>query len=203
MHHLNRESYAKIAPEWSKARSGFFGHEQEYLDRLLETTSIGDAVLDLGCGTGRPMAEYVVSRGRRVIGIDQSEPMLDLAKASFPAEKWILGRMEDYTLEDIYGAAMVWDSLFHIPRAEHEPILRRVVCSLPVGGRLMLTIGGSAHPPFTDFMFGERFFYDSNTPAETERMLQALGCRIVLGQFMNLPEGGREKGRYAYVVEKR
>jgi hypothetical protein len=67
----------------------------------------------------------------------------------------------------------------------------------------MLTVGGSAHPPFTDSMFGERFFYDSNTPAEAERMLETLGCRIVLGEFMNLPDGEKNKGRYAFVAEKR
>jgi cyclopropane fatty-acyl-phospholipid synthase-like methyltransferase len=187
----------------STPTTSFYGREREYLDLLLEKTSGGDAVLDLSCGSGCPMAEYVVSRGRRVIGIDQAESLLDMARSNLASERWILGRMEDYELEDVYGAAIVWDSLFHVARAEHESILRRVVRALPAGGRLMLTVGGSAHPPFTDCMFGERFFYDSHSPAETERVLHALDCRIVLGEFMNRPDGGREKGRYAYVVEKR
>jgi SAM-dependent methyltransferase len=203
MDDLNRDSYNKIAPQWSTARSSFCGREREYLDGLLAKTASGDAVLDLGCGTGRPMAEYVVSRGLHVIGVDQCKSLLELAQAHLPTEKWILDRMQDYEPEDAYAAAIIWDSLFHIPRAEHEPILRRVVRGLPIGGRLMLTVGGSAHPPFTDSMFGERFFYDSNTPAETERMLEALGCRIVLGEFMNLPDGENNKGRYAFVAEKR
>jgi hypothetical protein len=138
-----------------------------------------------------------------VIGVDQCKSLLELAKAHLPTEKWILDRMQGYEPEDAYAAAIIWDSLFHIPRAEHEPILRRVVRGLPIGGRLMLTVGGSAHPPFTDSMFGERFFYDSNTPAETECMLETLGCRIVLGELMNLPDGENNKGRYAFVAEKR
>jgi cyclopropane fatty-acyl-phospholipid synthase-like methyltransferase len=158
----------------STPTTSFYGREREYLDLLLEKTSGGDAVLDLSCGSGCPMAEYVVSRGRRVIGIDQAESLLDMARSNLASERWILGRMEDYELEDVYGAAIVWDSLFHVARAEHESILRRVVRALPAGGRLMLTVGGSAHPPFTNRMFGERFFYDSHPPAETEQVLEAL-----------------------------
>lgn len=66
----------------------------------------------------------------------------------------------------------------------------------------MLTVGGSAHPAFTDTMFGQAFFYDSNTPDESGQILARLGCRIVIGEFMNLPDGGRDKGRYAIVAEK-
>lgn len=53
----------------------------------------------------------------------------------------------------------------------------------------MLTVGGSAHPEFTDFMYGEEFYYDSNTPQETETFLQRLSCRMVIGEYMNLPDG--------------
>lgn len=66
----------------------------------------------------------------------------------------------------------------------------------------MLTVGGSARPEFTDFMYGEEFYYDSNTPQETETFLQRLSCRMVIGEYMNLPDGGRDKGRYAIVAEK-
>ena len=69
---LNRTSYDRIAPQWGSARAAFFGREQAYLDVLLESVPEGATVLDLGCGTGRPMAEYVVSKGRRILGVDQS-----------------------------------------------------------------------------------------------------------------------------------
>jgi trans-aconitate methyltransferase len=199
---MNRDSYNKIAPEWSKARTGFFGREREYLDLVLDATSEGATILDLGCGSGRPMAEYVVSRNRRVIGVDQSEVLLDLARTRLPAEHWILAPIESHEVTSGYQGAIIWDSLFHIPRAEHAAILGKVISGLPAGGRLMVTVGGSAHPPFTDVMFGQSFYYDSNTPAESEGILAGLGCRLVLAEFMNMPDGGGDKGRYAIVAEK-
>ncbi len=199
---MNRDSYNQIAPDWAAARTTFFGHERHYLDVLVSGLPSESVVLDLGCGTGRPMAAYVISRGYRVIGIDQSENLLNRAKAAFPGEQWIHTSIEAYTFLHRYSSAVIWDSLFHIERECHEPILRRVVEGLPVGGRLMLTVGGSDHPSFTDFMFGHEFFYDSNAPEETERILTHLGCQIVLGEFMNQPTTARDKGRYAFVAEK-
>lgn len=199
---MNRDSYNRIASEWADARCRFVGREREYLDILLSGLPQGSAVLDLGCGSGRPMAEYVIARGYRVIGVDQAENLLALARDAFPRAQWICSSIEAYGFEQRYSSALLWDSLFHIERARHAPILSRVVEGLPHGGRFMLTVGGSEHPPFTDVMFGETFFYDSNPPEESERILQALGCRIVLGEFMSRPTGGRDKGRYALVAEK-
>jgi SAM-dependent methyltransferase len=199
---MNRDSYNKIAQTWSSARNGFFGRERAYLDALLENAPASSTFLDLGCGTGRPMAEYLIAQGHHVLGVEQSEAMLAIARENFPDQTWVLAPMETYEPPLGYRGALLWDSLFHVQRAEHEPILRKVVNGLAQDGRIMLTVGGSAHPAFTDSMYGQEFFYDSNTPEETEQILLRLGCRLVIGEFMNVPDGGRDKGRYAIVAEK-
>jgi SAM-dependent methyltransferase len=199
---MNRDSYNHIAAQWSRARTGFYGREEAYLDTVLAACPTGGLVLDLGCGTGRPMAEAIVASGRRVLGVDQAEAMLAIARRRLPTEQWVLAAMETFEPPTGYRGALLWDSLFHLPRGEHEPILRRVLRGLPRGGRLMLTVGGSAHPAFTDTMFGQPFFYDSHTPEETEAILDRLGCRVLIAELMNLPDGGRDKGRCAIVAER-
>lgn len=199
---MNRDSYNKIAHLWGAARSKFFGREREYIDALLLNVPAGSTILDLGCGTGCPMADYITSLGHHILGVDQSEEMLAIARQNLPNEKWVLSSMEAYEPQTGYQGALLWDSLFHLPRKKHEPIIRKVVRELPSRGRLMLTVGGSAHPAFTDFMYGQEFYYDSNTPEETERLLSNLGCSLVIAEYMNLPDGGRNKGRYAIVAEK-
>lgn len=199
---MNRESYNLIAPQWDAARNAFFGRERVYLDAMLATAPAGSTILDMGCGTGRPMAEHIVAQGLRVLGVDQSEALLDIARSKLPGERWVLSTMEAFEPDQACHGALLWDSLFHVLRTDHEPILRKVVNALVPGTRLMLTVGGSVHPAFTDTMFGQTFSYDSNTPEESEQILARLGCRIVIGEFMNLPDGGRDKGRYAIVAEK-
>jgi hypothetical protein len=51
-------------------------------------------------------------------------------------------------------------------------------------------------------MFGQEFYYDSNSPEETEQFLRQLGCSLIVNEYVNLPDGGRDKGRYAIVAEK-
>ncbi len=177
---MNSDSYNKIAQEWNAARSAFFGRESGYIDAVLSAAPVGPTILDMGCGTGRPMSEYIVSQGRRVLGIDQSEAMLAIARQRLPSEQWVLSSMELYVPGEGYRGALLWDSLFHVRRTEHEPIVRKVVCGLPSGGRFMLTVGGSDHPAFTDFMYGQEFYYDSNTPEETKQFLRQLACRLVI-----------------------
>lgn len=205
---MNRAAYDAIAPRWDEARRSFYGREQFYLDTLLAGLPPGATVLDAGCGTGRPMAEYVIARGFRVVGYDQSEVMLALARQRFPGQTWICAPLEDCGFDvggaaggARYAAAICWDALFHIERSQHEAILRRIRDRLHPGGRLMLTCGGSEHPAFTDTMFGETFFYDSHTPERTLALLDGLGFRPLIAEFMNEPTGGRDKGRYAIVAQ--
>lgn len=162
----------------------------------------GSTIIDAGCGTGRPMAEYATARGYRLIGIDQSEALLAKARERFPAQQWIHAALEDYPFGERVAGVILWDALFHIPRERHAMILRRIAACLGPGGRLMLTIGGSEQPSFTDSMFGREFFYDSFAPPTVLAMLDEVNFVVLIGEYMNLPTGGRDKGRYAIVARK-
>lgn len=99
-----------------------------------------------------------------------------------------------------YTAAVCRDAVFHIELHHHETTLNCIRDRLLPGGRLMLPCSGSAHPPFTDTMFGETFFRDSHTPERTLAMLAGLGFRLLIAEFMNHARDRRDKGRYAIVA---
>ena len=161
---MNRQSYDAIAAKWEVVRVRLSDAELRLLALLCSSAAPGSSILDLGCGTGRPIAEHLVANGFRVTGIDQSHHMLAVAQRLLPGETWRLGTIEDYEPQERFAAAIAWDSLFHIPRAAHETIFHRVRAALPVGGRFVLTVGGSEHPAFTDWMLGRQFSYDSHPP---------------------------------------
>lgn len=197
---LNRASYNRIAAAWDQARQRLYGREPAYVDALVEDLPAGAAILDLGCGTGRPIAQALLARGFAVTGVDQAESLLERARARFPEAQWIESPIEAFDFPRRYAAVVCWDTLFHIPRERHAGILARIAAGLVPGGRVMLTVGGSAHPAFTDTMFGETFFYDSLTPEETRARLDALGFEPLIAGFMDPPTGRRDKGRYAIVA---
>ena len=199
---LNRDAYDRVAGQWSAARSGFFKQEEGYLDALLCGLPPASLILDAGCGSGHPMAGAVLARGHRVLGVDQSTALLALARQRFPAGRFELCALTDYGFEETVGGIICWDTLFHLPRAAHEPLLARMAGCLAPGGRLMLTSGGSEHPAFTDSMFGQVFFYDSHAPEGLRALLRALGLRVMREELLNAPTGGRDKGRIAVLAQR-
>lgn len=201
-HALNRAGYDAIADDWATARTALRGCEPACLEALLAGLPPGAAILDLGCGNGAPIGAAVLARGHRLTGVDQSAAQLARARAGRPDATWVQAPIESFADAGPWAGIICWDALFHLERRWHAELLARWAAWLAPGGRLMLTVGGSDHPPFTDTMFGHRFFYDSLPPAAVEALLRSLGLRLLLAEFTDRPDGGRDKGRYALVAER-
>ena len=78
----------------------------EYVIALLKDEKIEDGlVLDLGCGTGK-MTRFLAAAGYDMIGIDNSEEMLEIAREY----QYGPGNEADYTEEMVEDAAEVEDS---------------------------------------------------------------------------------------------
>ncbi len=197
---MNKKSYNAIAQEWDAARTKLHGRERALFDTFLTGLETPSHILDLGCGTGRPIAEYLLNQGHTLTGVDQAENLLDIARKRYPQARWIESTIEDFDNSERYAGIVCWDALFHIERGLHESLLGKMARLLQPRGRLALTVGGSAHPAFTDTMFGQPFFYDSYPPEEFEALLKQQGFTLVAAEFLNLPTSGRDKGRYAIIA---
>jgi cyclopropane fatty-acyl-phospholipid synthase-like methyltransferase len=197
---MNRTAYDSIVSDWDAARTELSAHERRLIDLVLEPAEPSSRVLDLGCGTGRPIGEYVLKRGFSLTGIDQSPQMLEVARQRLPEGQWVESALEEFAPVGRYDAAIAWDSMFHIPRMHHMGIFRQIRGVLPLGCRFGLTVAGSEHPPFTDTMFGQRFFYDSHAPDRAIALLGEAGFVVTHSEFLNQPTSGRDKGRFAIVA---
>lgn len=173
--------------------------EKKYLDLALAGVPIGAAILDLGCGTGRPIAEELIRRGYDVTGVDGSAQMLAIARRNLPSAQLIHARMEEVELANTFSAAIVWDSLFHVHRDHHPAIYAKLARWLQPGGRLLLSSGGSEDAGFTSEMFGETFFYSSWTPLKVVELLEAAGFVVEVCE-VDQPES---RGHVAIVARRK
>jgi len=177
--------YDYIAEQW---HSNFRGQSHVnrllgYVDKILEGLPSGAKVLDLGCGTGNPIAKYIMQKGFLVVGVDQSKRMLEIAKREVPGAEFIHADMVEIRLAEKFAAAVAWDSVFHLERKHHSAIYRKLANSLKVGARLLLSVGGSdaeditrddkGAEGFTSEMFGHTFFYSGYEPSVARKLLEA------------------------------
>jgi cyclopropane fatty-acyl-phospholipid synthase-like methyltransferase len=77
-----------------------------------------------------------------------------------------------------YDLIVAWDSVFHVPRVDHAALFVRFASWLRPGGRLLLSLGGTAWEG-TSEMLGETFFYSGLDPDESLRLLEEAGFAIV------------------------
>ncbi|WP_156308566.1 class I SAM-dependent methyltransferase [Sphingobacterium endophyticum] len=115
--------------------------ELKYLQELLSHLPERSEILDLGCGTGKPIMEYFLSQNCRVTGVDASWKMLEIAKSNFPNNEFYLMDMRDLNIERKFDAIIAWHSFFHLPVDDQEKLIPRLSNLLNPNGLLLFTSG--------------------------------------------------------------
>jgi SAM-dependent methyltransferase len=202
-----QNSYDYIAEQWHAHSRGqaYVDRVLLYVERILEGLPPGAKVLDLGCGTGNPIARHLVQRGFRVTGVDQSKAMLEIARREVPQAELIHGDMIDAEFGGEFRAAVAWDSVFHVERKNHAVIYYKLAKSLEAGGRLLLSVGGSdpaLHDSdsegFTSEMYGRTFYYSGYEPEVARKLIEAEGFEIELWEV----DDPSSRGHIAVIARK-
>lgn len=118
----------------------------------------GKVVLDLGCGYGENCAKFLCLGAEKVVGIDISEKMLDIAKAETNGIEYILADMNN--LSDITGKYDVVFSSMAVHYVEDFNKLCAQVANLLIEGGYF--IFSQEHPFNTSPMNGPSWSRDEN-----------------------------------------
>ena len=198
--------YDHIAEKFHAARHRFRPKEEEYLTGLLATAARGSTVLDLGCGTGTPIAAWIAARGHQIVGVDGSEAMLAIARKQLPAHRWVHALIEQVEFDESFAAVVCWDALFHLPARLFAPVIGKMHRWVVPGGRLLVSSGGSSEEGgggFVDTMFGQEFHYDSLSTSRMVETIKDAGFEVLRAEMCDLPDGGRNKGKWVTLASKR
>ncbi|MBF9036268.1 methyltransferase domain-containing protein [Rhodobacterales bacterium HKCCE2091] len=102
---------------------------------------VGARVLDLGCGSGRPVAEWFVAHGAAVTGVDGARAMIDRFRAFLPHAEAIEADMRGLALGRRFDVILGWNSFFHLPAADQRAMIPVFAAHAAPGARLLLTTG--------------------------------------------------------------
>ncbi|WP_435258211.1 class I SAM-dependent DNA methyltransferase [Thioclava sp. FR2] len=141
--HGHEAVYDASAHAWDVERQGRFP-ERFLIQRLVAGLPRGAAVLDLGCGSGQPIAAFLAEQGFLVTGVDFSARMLALAAARLPAQRFVRQDMRMLSLGQRFQAVVAWDSFFHLWASEQLVLIPRIAEHLCAGGLFLFTCGPDA-----------------------------------------------------------
>lgn len=173
------KSYNLIAEEFANMRDSFY-MEKKYIDSFLQLLPKSSSILDVGCGSGYPIASYIISQGYRLTGIDSSSKLLNIAEKNCPSMKCIHGDMRTLELTDTFDGIIEWWALFHIPGEAHENMIKRFASWLKSGGILQFTTGDNAYENNSKDMLNQELWFYSLAPEEYEKYLKQNGFKILL-----------------------
>jgi SAM-dependent methyltransferase len=169
--------YEDNAAAWDRQR-GRDLHEAGWLERFAALLPAGGTVLDIGCGTGEPIARWLAARRCRVTGIDSASSLIAMAKERLPGEEWIVGDMRALDLGRRFDGLMAWHSFFHLAPADQRPMFARFAAHAAPGAPLMFTSGPEHGEAIGEWM-GEPLYHGSLAPEEYEALLVENGFTLV------------------------
>jgi ubiquinone/menaquinone biosynthesis C-methylase UbiE len=108
---------------------------QEFLDRLPQNSK----VLDAPCGTGRYLPN-LLEKGHSVVGIDQSQGMLERAKAKFTTVQFEKMDLQEMAYQEIFDGAICMDAIENVPPEDWALVLSNFHRALKPHGYLYFTV---------------------------------------------------------------
>jgi 2-polyprenyl-3-methyl-5-hydroxy-6-metoxy-1,4-benzoquinol methylase len=163
---------------------------QSWLSDLCERVPAGGTVLDLGCGSGVPVARSLVDAGHRVTGTDISEVQVRRARERVPQAEFIQADATAASFDDAsFDAVVSLYALIHVPLSEQPLLLHNVAAWLRPGGWFVATTGHRAWTGVAENWLGGGVpMWWSHADAATNRTwLTQAGLTVEREEFV--PEG--------------
>lgn len=166
----------------------------QLLDKFAEYLP-GKKILDAGCGPGRDSG-YFSEQGYKVIGVDLSKGLLEVAKKRFPQCKFVEGDLRNLPFEDdSFDGIWANASLVHMDtRQDVELTLGEFYRVLRQSGILYIFVKTSEKETdiVSDVLSGHDRFFRYYKENEIDTLLNRLGFNILESFPLDDPVGRSE-----------
>ncbi len=136
-----RRGYDALSVPYDQAFGGAARY-QPWLAELRERLPPAASVLDLGCGSGLPVARDLAAAGYHVTGVDISDVQVRRARDLVPGATFIRADVSTVRFDPAsFDAVLSFFALIHLPLEDQPPLLERVASWLRPGGLFVATTG--------------------------------------------------------------
>jgi len=172
------DHYERHALAWDADRHGGGWPDKPWHDRFIAALPSGAHVLDLGCGSGFPVARQMVDCGLRVVGVDSSATLISLARQSLPHQQWLVADMRSLRVDRRFEGVLAWDSFFHLEPDDQRMMFEVFVRHAAPPAVLMFN-SGPAHGEAIGEYRGDPLYHASLDAQEYRVLLDRAGFKLV------------------------
>jgi SAM-dependent methyltransferase len=181
------KSYDQLAKQWNSDEFPR-GDGIEQHKRAIAFLKERRHALDVGCGSSGRIIDFLISHGFDVEGLDISSRMIELAKQRHPHVTFHHADICAWEFPRKYDFISAWDSVWHVPLRQQEPVLKKILHGLTPGGVYIydrraghaVRKSGLANGP-ADVLQRPRDSQPAETYSRGRMHLQAPGIRSISG----------------------
>jgi len=111
---------------------------QQFIQEFLSLLPQVSKILDAACGAGR-YEPFLLEKGHSIIGIDQSQGMLERAKEKFPGVKFEKVGLQEIAYQEIFDGVICMDTMENVCPEDWPPVLNNFHRALKPQGYLYFT----------------------------------------------------------------
>jgi cyclopropane fatty-acyl-phospholipid synthase-like methyltransferase len=184
------EHYERHASKWDRDRQSSAWNDKVWHDLFITKLTRGDEILDLGCGSGWPVARHMADHGLHVTGVDSSPTMISLCRTRLPDHVWVVADMRQLSLGERFDGILAWDSFFHLGHDDQRRMFAVFADHASPGAALMFNTGPQ-HGEAIGTYRGDPLYHASLAPAEYRALIDRFGFEPIEHNANDARAGGR------------
>ena len=147
-------------------------------------------ILDLGSGSGVPVARFLATKGYKVIGIDFADGMIKLARKNVPKARFV--RMDITKMKfkpKSFDGAVSFYAMIHVPREKHARVYRKLHRVLKPDSHVLFNASGDDKDGCEEYKedyLGVPMFWSYYGPKKISKIIIDAGFEIVWSKVLRL-----------------
>lgn len=186
-------TYEKEAANWQA------GRDQSLWETPLLTEALAGQsaarVLDLGCGSGLPIARWFLDQGAQVTCVDGAAAMVEICAANLPEAEVILADMRGLALGQTFDVILAFNSFFHLSGDDQRSMFPVFAAHAAPSARLLFTSGTKAGTALGK-VGNSTIYHESLAPAEYRSLMAENGFK----ETWYRPEDKRFRGHSIWLA---
>jgi SAM-dependent methyltransferase len=195
------DHYERHARDWDADRNLHVSpwNDKPWHDRFIAALPRAARVLDLGCGSGSPVARHLADHGLHVTGVDSSPTLVSLCRQRLPDHAWLVDDMRSLHLPGQFDGVLAWDSFFHLTPSDQRRMFE-VFARYAAPSAVLMFNSGSDHGEAVGEYRGDPLYHASLSADEYTSLLGGIGFEAIEHAVEDWETGG---GRTVWLARRR